>query len=307
VNKKIAAILFIALAATVVPAQIKISCIGNSITAGDGLSDSSRSYPSVLEQLLGPSEYTVRTDGINGATMLREGDIPYWTSGKIAEVAAFQPDIVTIMLGTNDTRSVNWNAFGDRFRQDYEAFIDTLSTLSPQPQVFLVLPPPIFANTFDLNNDIMVNNIVPTIREIGADRGLPVIDVNMPLRNRSFLFPDGVHPTENGAALIARIFYNRIQHINDPWVHARAPDAPAGRPTAPIIVLPVFMGSSLPVLISSLKAGQWYDLHLFDARGVLTGKFTVDASPGSWRAVIKRAMATAPVMRLAEVRRRNAL
>jgi hypothetical protein len=39
---------------------IKISCIGNSITAGG--------YPAKLEKLLGKDKYSVENDGVSGKT-----------------------------------------------------------------------------------------------------------------------------------------------------------------------------------------------------------------------------------------------
>jgi len=191
-------------------AQTKIACIGNSITYGYTLSDTTKRYPSVLRQLLGTAQYAVQNDGVNSTTMLKNGNIPYWTNGKLSDVFAFQPDMVTIMLGTNDTKAVNWDTYGSEFKQDYEAFIDTLNTLASKPKIFLALPAPIFTNTMGIRDSIMVNKIIPIIKQIGAYRGLWVIDANTPLRGFSSYFPDGVHPNQTGADSIAHIFYRCI-------------------------------------------------------------------------------------------------
>jgi sialate O-acetylesterase len=52
----------------------KVSCIGNSITYGYGLSNpSTQSYPAQLQVLLGTTEYEVENFGSSGRTMLKSG------------------------------------------------------------------------------------------------------------------------------------------------------------------------------------------------------------------------------------------
>ena len=96
-------------------------------------------YPSKLQTLLG-SEYEVENDGVSGTTMLKKGDKPYWTEGKLNRVFSFKPDIVTVKLGTNDTKLPNWVTHGSEFKRDYLSLIDTLDSLSSQPEILLVLP-----------------------------------------------------------------------------------------------------------------------------------------------------------------------
>ena len=191
-------------------AQIKLACIGNSITYGYGLSDTTKRYPARLQVLLGAASYTVRNEGVNTTTMLKNGNLPYWTNGKLADVVAFQPAVVTIMLGTNDTKAVNWDSYGVYFKRDYEAFIDTLNTLASKPKIFLALPAPIFTNTFGIRDSILTNYIIPIIKEIGARRGLWIIDANTPLKSFGAYFSDGVHPNAAGADTIANAFYHCI-------------------------------------------------------------------------------------------------
>jgi lysophospholipase L1-like esterase/dienelactone hydrolase len=191
-------------------AQTKIACIGNSITFGWTLTDTTKRYPSVLRTLLGTAQYAVQNDGVNSTTVLKQGNVPYWTNGMLAQVFAFQPAIVTIMLGTNDTKAINWGSYGVNFKRDYEAFIDTLNTLASKPKIFLALPPPIWANTFGIRDSILTNFIMPIIKQIGAYRGLWVIDANTPLRGFSSYFADGVHPNAAGEDTIAHVFYRCI-------------------------------------------------------------------------------------------------
>lgn len=87
---------------------IRIACIGDSITYGSGIEDRDKDgYPAVLQRMLG-SGYDVRNYGISARVMTRNGDYPFMDEQAYADARAFLPDIVTIMLGTNDSKPHNW-------------------------------------------------------------------------------------------------------------------------------------------------------------------------------------------------------
>jgi lysophospholipase L1-like esterase len=117
---------------------------------------------------------------------------------------SFKPNIVIIMLGTNDSKSWNWNA--SRFNTDYKALIAKYAGLTSKPTVYICLIPPVylptaFGNTFD---PVMIQDtVVPAIRQIAVETGRPLINNNTPLLNQPNLFIDGVHPTPSGAGVIA--------------------------------------------------------------------------------------------------------
>jgi lysophospholipase L1-like esterase len=184
--------------------KIKVACIGNSITEGN----MGPSYVPKLQSLLG-SGYMVENDGISGTTMLKKGDNPYWKNGKLGQVFSLKPNIVTIKLGTNDTKPQNWDSHKDAFKKDYLAMIDTLTTLPTKPAIYLVLPAPIFSNTFNIR-DSALKKIIVIIKEIAGERSLPIIDVNTPLLGLPNCFKDGVHPSDAGADTIARVIYRRL-------------------------------------------------------------------------------------------------
>lgn len=181
---------------------IRVACIGNSITEGG--------YPEKLAARLGPS-YKVENDGVSATTLLKRGDIPYWTRGKLSNVFAFKPHIVTIKLGTNDTKSQNWDRFGGEFGRDLNALIDTLNTLSTKPEIWLVAPIPIFQNTFGIRNDILKDQILPIYRQVAAGRGINLIDANTPMLNQAALYSDGVHMRPAGNDTLAAIFYRAFE------------------------------------------------------------------------------------------------
>jgi lysophospholipase L1-like esterase len=182
--------------------KIKVACVGNSITAG------SSNYPTYLQNLLG-NGYQVENEGVGGTTMLKRGDSPYWTQGRLSQALAFKPNIVTIKLGTNDTKSQNWDAHQNEFKTDYLAMIDTFNSLATKPAIFLVLPVPVFKTAYGIRDSIL-KKIIVIIKEIGSERSLPVIDANTPMLGFSSYFPDGIHPNTTGADSIAHIIYRAL-------------------------------------------------------------------------------------------------
>jgi lysophospholipase L1-like esterase len=190
------------------PAQIKVACIGNSITEGWGLDNAgTQSYPSRLRALLG-SKYTVQNDGASGRTMRKNDERnSYWKFGKLGQALAYKPDIVVIELGTNDANNFagQWTTAGPEFKRDYLAMIDTLGTLPTKPRIFPLLPLPIRGN-----NDATLVKANALIKEAASERGLTVIDCYAPFKNRADLYKDGLHPNAAGADTMAHIVYRAI-------------------------------------------------------------------------------------------------
>ena len=56
-------------------ADIKIACIGDSITLSSNLG--AMTFPARLDGLLGAG-YVVRNYGVSATTLLKNGDFPYW-------------------------------------------------------------------------------------------------------------------------------------------------------------------------------------------------------------------------------------
>lgn len=84
---------------------VKVACVGDSITEGL-CSTEGQSYPTQLQEILG-SDFEVKNFGVSGRTLLKKGDYPYWNESAYTESKNFLPDVVIIMLGTNDTKPQN--------------------------------------------------------------------------------------------------------------------------------------------------------------------------------------------------------
>lgn len=192
-------------------AQINIACVGDSITAGYGLSNpGTDSYPAQLQALLG-TEFVVGNYGLSGSTALKRSDYTYWRSYQYRNSLKSKPDIVIIMLGTNDSKPWNWDAA--RFDSDYRDLIAQYQRLSTAPEVYICLPPPIYEpNPFGSAFDpaFVQDVLVPAIRTIATETGVTLIDNNAPLLNHPEYFLDGVHPTPEGAGIIANAVVNGL-------------------------------------------------------------------------------------------------
>ena len=184
-------------------AQVKIYANGDSITFGAGSSDgNTKSYAPLLASMLG-SAYTVQRDGVSGATLLKKGTPSYFNTQGVVNTIQANPDIITILLGTNDSKPGNW-AYRDEFVADYLSLIDTYRALPAAPDVYPCLPPPAGELPGDIRGSIIANEVIPRILEAARQRNLPVIDLHTPfLDTLPSLFPDGIHPNDEGHRIMA--------------------------------------------------------------------------------------------------------
>ena len=187
----------------------RVACIGDSITVGAGTkSPRSNSYPAQLGRMLG-SSYAVLNFGVSGTTMLKQGDHPYWKTGQLKKALDSNPDIVVIMLGTNDTKPQNWK-FKDQYAPDYKAMIDQFKTLDSHPKIFICLPPVVpKTGNFGINEE-GVEEQIPLLRKLAEKEHVNVIDNYTPLKGNDDLLPDNVHPNNQGATLLAKGVYKGI-------------------------------------------------------------------------------------------------
>jgi acyl-CoA thioesterase-1 len=194
----------------------RIACIGTSITDGTGLAGGdTASYPARLQQFLGPT-YKVLNCGVPGATMIKNGNKPYWTFGitKFKAAMAFLPNIVLIELGTNDSKSSggvdNWPSHKNEFIGDYKAMVDTFANLSSHPKVWACYPLPAFSTAALVDSMVVHYEILPKIKTVVLDKGIPLIDLWRLMSSQKSLFGDGVHPNAAGYLMIAQKIYSML-------------------------------------------------------------------------------------------------
>lgn len=179
---------------------IKIACIGDSITEGSGAA-AGLSYPSQLQSLLG-EKWQVGNFGVSGRTLLKNGDFPYWKETAYQESLKFEPNLVIIMLGTNDTKPQNWK-FESEFVADYTALVKSFQTLKSKPRVYLCRPCPApEPGNFGIN-ETNVKEEIMRIDKLAKELKLTIIDMHKALEGKPELLPDRVHPNTEGAAEMA--------------------------------------------------------------------------------------------------------
>ena len=191
---------------------VRVACIGNSITFGAGIRNRSRdSYPSVLARMLGDS-YWVKNFGVSARTMLNKGDHPYMNEPAYKNALAFNPNIVVIKLGTNDSKSFNWKYKAD-FMKDAQNMINAFKGLPSQPKIYLCYPSKAYLTGDGINDDIISKEIIPMIKKLAKKNGLSVIDLHTAMDGMPELFPDRIHPNEKGAQVMAKAVYQSISAL----------------------------------------------------------------------------------------------
>jgi len=189
------------------PSATKVACIGDSITEGAG-ADKGKSYPSQLQELLG-EKWEVGNFGVGGRTLLKKGDHPYWIEGAYQKALGFEPKVVIIMLGTNDTKPQNWK-FESEFVADYTELVKSFQSLETKPKVYICRPCPVpEPGNFGIN-ETNVKEEIKRIDKLAKELDLEVIDMHKALEDKPELLPDRVHPNNEGAGEMAKAAYKAI-------------------------------------------------------------------------------------------------
>lgn len=233
---------------------IRVACVGDSITElGACLKKRSRkdalaeldSYVAQLSRLLGPA-YEVKNYGISAMTLLKGGlcgpkakskPCSYWNTSEFGAALESDPDIVTIMLGTNDAKRCNWygppngspRGGGVLFLSDYLDLLQTFSSLPSAPKLYIAVPPPLVPPPkhpgdrppFDMDGYVINDELLSLIPSVAVEFSntqhveIGVIDVWSALGGtkgyaNSAMTCDGCHPEKAANAIIARSFATAI-------------------------------------------------------------------------------------------------
>ncbi len=197
--------------------MLSIACVGDSLTEGFGyLNAKNESYPVQLQTIIDSSNVTVKNFGKSNKTAMHSEEKfptktldPYNKTQQYKDSLAFNPDIVVIMLGTNDIKDKNWDK-KDNFIKDYTALIKSYQALSSKPDIYICLPTPSFTNLLGITDTRIKNELIPKIKQIANTNNLNLIDLHTPFRDKKELFHDGLHPGKEGAVEIAKIVYTHI-------------------------------------------------------------------------------------------------
>ena len=195
---------------------IKIACVGNSITYGSTIVNREKNaYPRQLQAMLG-KEYEVRNYGVSGTTLLKSGDHSYWNTQEYKDAKNFDPDILFIKLGTNDSKQQNRVYLDTNFEKDYKALIKSFKEKNKNVRVVLLLPVPSFLkDSTSIWNPIIKNKIIPLTQKVAFESNSEIIDLYQLFINQENLLPDKIHPSSLGATVLAKRLYEIVKLESD--------------------------------------------------------------------------------------------
>ena len=181
--------------------QLKLACVGDSITEGFCV-NKGMTWPEQIGRMLG-SGWAVRNFGRGGMTLVSYQQTPEFKNAK-----ELNPDVVVIMLGTNESRPVLWKTAKAGFAGDYGAMVKQFAELPSKPRVFLCYPP-FVANDKNLTendfSEACILEQIPLVDEAAKAAKAGVIDIHGALKakGKAAYNPDGGHPNDAGQTIIA--------------------------------------------------------------------------------------------------------
>ena len=196
--------------------RIRIACVGDSLTYGSGVlkTRDTDAYPAQLQIKLG-TDHLVSNFGVRNATASASGDLPYAESEEYQQSLKSKPDIVVLMLGTNDTKTYNWNA------SDYEAglkeLVESYQQLDTKPTVYLMRSPYCYSldgsdvAEYDIQPAVVADELGGIVEKVAAETGVEMIDLYGVTEGQDELYTDGIHFKAEGYKLIAEEVYSYLK------------------------------------------------------------------------------------------------
>ena len=201
----------------------KIACVGDSITYGSTASDPFKTaFPAWLFQsaLAGSDDHEVVNFGVSGATMMKEGDKPYWLEPQFEQAISWEPDVVLIQLGTNDAKTYQWDE--DAYVSAYVEMINEFVSPTNPPKIYISIPPPLYTDgVYEMDQQVINERLPVLIPSIAASNAnvTGVVDVFNAMGGAGLtkyeLFCnlqscDECHPNDLGYSLMATVFYKAV-------------------------------------------------------------------------------------------------
>ncbi len=117
------------------------------------------------------------------------------------------PDIVLLMIGTNDITSTSSPGTAST---RLDGLLGKIVAAAPKALIVVAKLTPVSWTSADLNN---YNSKIPGIVQARVAQGQHLVSVDMSQMPKSDLASDGVHPNDQGYAYMANIWYAAIQNI----------------------------------------------------------------------------------------------
>ena len=200
-----------------VEGQLKVACVGDSITYGHGIKDwTKNNYPVLLQNKLG-GDYHVQSFGVSGRCVQDNTDQPYTALDFYTQSKDYAADVVVFMMGSNDSKPENW--FGaEAFKTSLCSLLDSYG----EAEIILCTPASCFflekhtgtTTSHDLQPAVAAE-IAQIVREVASERNYILVDIHaLTGENPQWFETDGVHPNNDGAAAIAEAVYMAISGMS---------------------------------------------------------------------------------------------
>lgn len=182
---------------------IKVGCVGDSNTYGAEATDRSKyAWPVQIRDMLGV-KYETRNFGVNGALMMNHLNDAWKNKTAYSDNKAYDPDIIVIALGTNDSKDGYWDAV--KFKNSYIDLINEFKSYSAEPDIYMAIPIKAYSSTWSINDQTIREQVIPAMKEISKEKGLPLIDLYSVTNNiANLMASDGIHPRDEGLRIMAR-------------------------------------------------------------------------------------------------------
>lgn len=224
-----------------VEAKVRVACVGDSLTRGDGSHEPRRpkgrgmaqrgNYPAALQRLLG-DRFEVRNFGHGGATACNASDAPYIETPEWAAARRFLPDVMVLMLGTNDAKVQHWEEEPCRwypcgrthrhcgpaaYAAGMRALLDGWH--EARPFTLVLQPPPILADRWGISQRLLpaVRTelralLPPTAAAAVCDRGQATVRAEeLPIQpSRAAFTRDGIHLNRAGSRQLACVAFGEL-------------------------------------------------------------------------------------------------
>ena len=198
-----------------------IMALGDSITLGMNGGYRNNLYTGLLQNNCGVSYVGTQSDQWTRVADKDHEGHPQFGIDQIAGsvntwIAATQPNIILLMIGTNDTAW--WTAqSADQIGARHNALIDQLRTARPNAWIFVASIPPqtsAIIQPNNINRAVLAQQFNAVVRKnvdarVAAGQRVRFVDVNSVLTTADLY--DGIHPTEAGHAKVAQKFLEVIR------------------------------------------------------------------------------------------------
>ena len=186
-----------------------VAVIGDELTYGIKAANRN-AYPINLQSQLG-SDFTVKSFSSFGATVQENLPGNFRKTVAYTRSIEYNPGIVVLMLGTNDSNKVNWTN-AEQYEKDLISLIQSYQKLESKPIVYLCTTPYIFDNIAPTSlSNSRVKEIVKIQKAVAKDLGVQLIDTYSFLEGKREYYFNGVYLNDSGYPAMAKFISECIK------------------------------------------------------------------------------------------------